>query len=440
MDLDFLSVPAFKNSENLEEKIPVKRGRGRPRKQVKPMVIDGLSAGDIGSTMNADIPKKRGRGRPKKNRNFEVGGRDACVVWFGVNQSTPRRGRGRPKKQVNSNTSANFHNNTKISDKNATSLFQLPFPITTVNGTRQANSSKHERSDDDFNAKVVLVSSVKRGRGRPRKHKFSDISLNTYGDERSVSENHSNKNSLETPLKRRRGRPRKSDTEKVTIPDDENPRILVPKICQLMYNLGWATGTGGGMSIKMNDQIYMAPSGVQKEMIKKEDIFVCDENGTVIESPAASNLKMTECAPLFMNAFTLRGAGAVIHSHDHYVVLASLLFKGREFRITHQEMIKGIKKGSTNESYRYDDTLVVPIIENVLFERDLTNRMQLAMEEYPDSNAVIVRRHGIYVWGNTWQRAKSQAECYHYLFELAVKMKQHGIEPDEFPKDEHGIV
>ena len=57
---------------------------------------------------------------------------------------------------------------------------------------------------------------------------------------------------------------------------------------------------------------------------------------------------------------------------------------------------------------RYDDTLAIPIIENVLFERDLTNRMQLAMEEYPDSNAVIVRRHGIYVWGNTWQRAKSQ--------------------------------
>ena len=57
---------------------------------------------------------------------------------------------------------------------------------------------------------------------------------------------------------------------------------------------------------------------------------------------------------------------------------------------------------------RYDDTLVIPIIENTLFECELTDRMKIAMENYPDSNAVLVRRHGVYIWGNTWQRAKSQ--------------------------------
>ena len=29
-----------------------------------------------------------------------------------------------------------------------------------------------------------------------------------------------------------------------------------------------------------------------------------------------------------------------------------------------------------------------------------------AMKAYPSSNAVIVRRHGIYVWGDTWQDCK----------------------------------
>jgi hypothetical protein len=38
-----------------------------------------------------------------------------------------------------------------------------------------------------------------------------------------------------------------------------------------------------------------------------------------------------------------RASGAVIHSHGLECVLATLLFEGQpEFRITHQEMIKGI--------------------------------------------------------------------------------------------------
>lgn len=55
----------------------------------------------------------------------------------------------------------------------------------------------------------------------------------------------------------------------------------------------------------------------------------------------------------------------------------------------------------------YDDTLVVPIIENTPEEKDLKTRMAQAMEEYPDSCAVLVRRHGVYVWGESWEKAKT---------------------------------
>lgn len=34
---------------------------------------------------------------------------------------------------------------------------------------------------------------------------------------------------------------------------------------------------------------------------------------------------------------------------------------------------------------------------------------------------------GVYVWGKDWIQAKTQAECYDYLFEAAVKMAQLGI-------------
>jgi methylthioribulose-1-phosphate dehydratase len=59
--------------------------------------------------------------------------------------------------------------------------------------------------------------------------------------------------------------------------------------------------------------------------------------------------------------------------------------------------------------------------------------MARAMHDYPDSHAVLVRRHGIYVWGPTWQSAKSQCECIDYLCDIAVKMKSVGVDPTQVP-------
>jgi hypothetical protein len=34
---------------------------------------------------------------------------------------------------------------------------------------------------------------------------------------------------------------------------------------------------------------------------------------------------------------------------------------------------------------------------------------------------------------DTWEEAKTMAECYDYLFELAVKMKMAGLDPEDTP-------
>lgn len=217
--------------------------------------------------------------------------------------------------------------------------------------------------------------------------------------------------------------------------DPEHPRNLIPELCKQFYHLDWVTGTGGGISIKYGNEIFIAPSGVQKERIEPEDMFVCDmDENELCSPPPEKKLKKSQCTPLFMNAFTMRGAGAVIHSHSKHCVMVTLLYPGKEFRITHQEMIKGLKKGTTGVNYRYDEELVVPIIENTPEERDLKESMAKAMEQYPDSCAVLVRRHGVYVWGDTWQKAKTMCECLDYLCDIAVQMKSHGLDPTEKPK------
>lgn len=82
---------------------------------------------------------------------------------------------------------------------------------------------------------------------------------------------------------------------------------------------------------------------------------------------------------------------------------------------------------------RYDEELVVPIIENTPFEKDLEESLKKAIEDYPGTSAVLVRRHGIYVWGKNWQTAKTQCECYDYLFNIAIEMTKCGLNPEAVP-------
>lgn len=62
-------------------------------------------------------------------------------------------------------------------------------------------------------------------------------------------------------------------------------------------------------------------------------------------------------------------------------------------------MIKGIQIGGNGPALSYLDTLKVPIIENTPYEEDLKDSMAEAMKKHPDAAAILVRRHGIYVWG-----------------------------------------
>lgn len=96
-----------------------------------------------------------------------------------------------------------------------------------------------------------------------------------------------------------------------------------------------------------------------------------------------------------MCAYLQRNAGAVIHTHSKSAVMATMLFPGKEFKCTHLEMIKGIRNQKLGRNYRYDEELVVPIIENTPFEEDLKDRLEQTIKDYPETCAVLVRRHGV---------------------------------------------
>lgn len=225
---------------------------------------------------------------------------------------------------------------------------------------------------------------------------------------------------------------------------------LVSELCRHFYTLGWVSGTGGSITIKVHDDsiprtrqlIVMSPSGVQKERMIPEDMYVLSPDGCMLSTPLLRSyphnpLKCTDCAPLFLKVYEMCNSGAVIHSHGMEACLVTMIHPlSKEFHITHMEMIKGI------QGHSYHDELVVPIIENTAHEGELMESLTEAISAYPKTTAVLVRNHGVFIWGDSWISAKTQAECYHYLFDAAIKLHQLGLDcstPGHGPIRNNGV-
>jgi hypothetical protein len=145
-------------------------------------------------------------------------------------------------------------------------------------------------------------------------------------------------------------------------PDSITPGALMSQLCRQFYDLGWVTGTGGSISIRHGSRYYMSPSGIQKERMKHDDMFVVNRNGDIISSPKQHphrpRLTLSQCSPLFLKCFNLRGAHAAIHTHSMDAAMLTQMLGDdcTEFRVSHQEMIKGIV------GHEFYSTLVVPIV------------------------------------------------------------------------------
>lgn len=162
--------------------------------------------------------------------------------------------------------------------------------------------------------------------------------------------------------------------------------------------------------------------------MKPTNLFVMNlKTGDYLRVP--DTFKPSACTPLFLAAYKKRESGACIHTHSQAAVMVSLLYD-KEFRIANIEQIKALPKVTEPGNLGFFDTLVIPIIENTAHEDELLPDMEKVMDEYPGCSAVIVRRHGLYVWGPTVWKAKIYNEAIDYLLELAIKMKQAGISPD----------
>lgn len=176
---------------------------------------------------------------------------------------------------------------------------------------------------------------------------------------------------------------------------------------------GWMMGTSGNLSAVVNREplcLAMSPSGFDKGTLRPEQFLMIDEHGRLVgeqeATPSAESL-------LHLRIVKERGAGAVLHTHSISSTMLSDLYAGAGgLAIEGYEMLKGLEGVKTHEHSEW-----LPILENSQDMIALADKVQEVLREHKRAHGFLLRRHGLYGWGDTLGQAKRHVEILEFLLE-----------------------
>ncbi|MCA1059396.1 methylthioribulose 1-phosphate dehydratase [Rossellomorea aquimaris] len=177
----------------------------------------------------------------------------------------------------------------------------------------------------------------------------------------------------------------------------------------------WFMGTSGNLAIRVGSSpvtFLVTASGKDKRKHTKEDFLLVNARGDAIEDtplrPSAETL-------LHRHVFTESKAGCSLHVHTVANNVISEIY-GDEgvVLLKNQELIKAWDKWGEH------DSLAIPIIQNHAHIPTLADAFQPHIKE--DKGAVLIRNHGITVWGRTGFEAKKLLEACEFLFQYQLAL------------------
>jgi len=176
---------------------------------------------------------------------------------------------------------------------------------------------------------------------------------------------------------------------------------------------GWLMGTSGNLSAVVQReplQLAMSPSGVDKGELKPEQLLSIDENAHVVNGRPG---KPSDETLLHLRIVRDRGAGAVLHTHSIWnTILSDLYIADGGVTIEGYEMLKGLQGVPTHEHSEW-----LPIVENSQDMTALAETVGQTLDKHKAAHGFLVRRHGLYTWGETVTQAKRHIEIFEFLLE-----------------------
>jgi methylthioribulose-1-phosphate dehydratase len=177
----------------------------------------------------------------------------------------------------------------------------------------------------------------------------------------------------------------------------------------------WFFATSGNLSIKVTDEpltFLVTASAKDKRKRTDEDFLLVDAFGKPAEE---THLKPSAETLLHVEIYNKTNAGCSLHVHtvDNNVI-SELYGDDGEVVFTGQEIIKAF--GLWEE----DAVIRIPIIKNHAHIPTLAKEFSKYVQG--DAGAVLIRNHGITVWGRDAFEAKKFLEACEFLCSYHVKL------------------
>jgi methylthioribulose-1-phosphate dehydratase len=179
------------------------------------------------------------------------------------------------------------------------------------------------------------------------------------------------------------------------------------------YRRGWVLGTSGNFSAVVCERplrLAITPTGLDKGVLDAAQFLEIDEQARVLRG---KGLPSAETA-LHLAIVRVRAAGAVLHTHSPWsTLLSDVFFSDGAVTIEGFEMLKGLSGIHTHEHRE-----IVPILENSQDIAQLAEQVQALLKREPAIHAFLLRRHGLYTWGQDLVEAKRHVEILEFLLEM----------------------
>ena len=180
---------------------------------------------------------------------------------------------------------------------------------------------------------------------------------------------------------------------------------------------GWVLGTSGNFSAVLNPEplrLAITASGASKGELTPDLILDVDGTGAV-DNPTGG--RPSAEARLHVEIVRTLGAGAVLHTHSIWsTVLSDRHAAAQGLAVEGYEMLKGLEGVTTHEHREW-----IPILENDQDMVRLADRVREVLLSQPAPHAFLLRRHGMYTWGETLPQAVRHVEIVEFLLEATAR-------------------